>query len=185
MTGLILIVCGIHLWLNGTDEDSIRFIIQWTAKCSAFLFILAFGASSASFLFRDKFSRKLLEFRPQLGLSFAVFHSFHLFFLLYLQNTIHPVFTLAKKSSLIGGSMAYIFMYLMVITTFPFIKSKMTSIRWTILHLIGGYWIWLIFFRTYYKKVVHWNEEYIMFSLIILVMLLRFTKVILRRRKAK
>ena len=133
----------------------------------------------------DKFSRTLLQIRPQIGLSFAVFHSFHLFFLLYLQYAIHPVFTLAKKSSLIGGSMAYIFMYLMVLTTFPLIKSKLTSIRWTILHLIGGYWIWLIFFRTYYKKVTHWNEGYVLFSLLVLIMVMRFLKVVLARRKAR
>ncbi len=170
---LILLMAGIHLLINGTDEDAIRFLISYSAKLSAFFFSIAFSASSISYFFNCNLSRSLLNYRPQLGLTFGVFHTFHLGFLIWLQSAIHPVFTLAKSSSLIGGGMAYVFMYLMMLTTFPSIRSRLKTKTWKALHLVGGYWIWFIFVKTYWRKVSIQNEGLFIFALLIIVLVIR------------
>lgn len=174
---LILLASNVavaYLLLSGNFvEEQLRICIAWSAKIAAFLFSVAFGVSSFQYLFKDAFSRKLVSVRADIGLSFATFHTAHLIFLLMLQVIFHPVFDLAKSSSLLGGGMAYIFMYAMAITTFPSVKKKISSRRWNLLHLIGSYWIWLIFFRSYFKNVINKGEEYFMFSILSLVLVLR------------
>ena len=182
-TGFILGGSLIHLSWNGTDESSIRFLIQWSAKYSATFFSLAFVASGIQALFRSRLSNSWVRYRPHLGLIFTVFHTFHLAFLIWLQWDIHPVFTLAKKSSLIGGGMAYGFMYAMAVTTFPMFRKKLQSKHWKILHTVGGYWIWFIFIKTYWRNVSTKGEEYFLFSLLALVLLIRLVHLFLRRQQ--
>ena len=105
---LITIVSAIHIYVNGTEEEAVRLLIRWTARISALLFVLAFGAASTQYFLKDGFSALLLRYRPHIGLAFGTFHTFHLFFLIWLQKSIHPVFTLAKTTSLLGGGFAYL-----------------------------------------------------------------------------
>ncbi len=163
----------IHVFQHGTDEEAVRILIRWSAKTSALLFSIAFGISAIQFLFKDKFTRILLKFRPHIGLSFGVSHTFHLAFLIWLQSAIHPVFTLAKTSSLLGGGLAYVFMYAMMVTTFPYFKQKISPARWKMLHLLGGYWIWLIFFRSYFKQVLNVGQGYTLLVILSGVLIIR------------
>jgi len=118
-----------------------------------------------------------------MGLSFMVFHSAHLIFLGLLQFQFHPVFDLAARKALMGGSLAYVFMYMMALTTFPYFKNKLSQKTWNRLHLIGGWWIWLIFFRSYFKAAIGRNEEYLMFAALSLVLFLRLAYLISSRMK--
>jgi len=178
---LIIMVVSLLILNNSFVEDSLRICISWTAKIAAIFFSLAFGVSSFQYLFKDSYSKKLLSIRPQLGLSFVVFHTAHLIFLFILQEQFHPVFDLAKRSSLAGGFLAYVFMYLMAFSTFPEIKRKLSTKAWSALHVIGGYWIWLIFFRSYFKNVFLKGEEYFMFTLLSLVIVLRIFRILKTR----
>ena len=166
-----------YLFLSGNFvEEQLRICIAWSAKIAAFLFSVAFGASSFQYLFKDAFSRKLVSVRAEIGLSFASFHTAHLIFLVMLQMFFHPVFDLAKNSSLLGGGMAYVFMYAMVVTTFPNVKKSISSKSWKLLHLMGAYWIWLIFFRSYFKNAFNKGEEYFMFAFLSAAILLRIIR---------
>jgi hypothetical protein len=178
---LSLAVCiaaatALQLHFNGSEEESVRQLIRWSVRISTVLFSLAFGISSVQFFLKDAVSSLVLKYRPHIGLAFGAFHTAHLLFLIWLQNAIHPVFTLAKTSSLLGGGLAYVFMYLMMLTTYPQFKSRMSTAQWKLLHTVGGYWIWLIFFRTYFKKVVFKEEAYFLFGLLVLVFVLRISK---------
>ncbi len=159
-------------------EDTLRIFIRWTAKTTAILFSIAFGVSSFHYFSNDSISKKVLNLRPDIGIAFTVVHTAHLCFLIILQQYFHPVFTLANKLSLMGGGMAYVFMYLMAFTTFPNIKKTLTLGQWTILHTIGGYWIWVIFFRSYLKNVVNKDQEYLLFIIVTTVILLRISRMI-------
>jgi hypothetical protein len=172
---ILAVSIGIFTCL-GFNEPNLRLLIQWSAKISATLFSLAFASSSIQYFWDTEFSHKLLGMRPHMGLSFATFHTSHLIFLIILQQAFHPVFELAKTSSLIGGGAAYVFMYLMALTTFPEVKSKLSVKNWKLLHIAGGYWIWFIFFRSYFKNVFDKNEEYFLFSMLALVLILRVTR---------
>ena len=81
---------------------------------------------------------------PQvLRMAYAIFHFFHLGFLVLLQNYFHPVFTLAKTTSFNGRRYGlFLCRYhicLPHLTLFQGI-SPPTSGKW--LHTIGGWWIW-------------------------------------------
>lgn len=177
-------IAVMQMQLYGLNEQSIRFLIRWTAKMSVVCFSLAFGISSVFHFFKNDLTAWIFNFRPHLGLAFAVFHTFHLVFLVILQTHIHPVFTLAKTSSLIGGGMAYALMYLMVITTFSKGKTMMHPGAWRILHLIGGYWIWVIFFKSYYNQVFYQDRGYLLFMLITLVLVFRILRFFFREKEA-
>jgi hypothetical protein len=173
---------AIFLAANGTGEESIRFLIRWTAKGSVTLFSIAFGISSLQHLMEHPWLAVINKNRPHIGIAFGTFHTFHLFFLIWLQNAIHPVFTLAKTSSLIGGGLAYMFMYLMMLTTFPYFKSKISPALWRGLHLIGGYWIWIIFFRSYFKQVLYQERGHILLTVLVFVFLARMVKLLFRKK---
>ena len=175
---VLILISSFFILKDSYTEDSLRICIAWSAKIAAFLFSIAFGISSFQYFFKDAYSRKGLAIRPQIGLSFAVFHTAHLIFLLILQSDFHPVFDLAKRTSLLGGGMAYFFMYLMALTTFPKFKNSISSQNWNLLHTIGGYWIWLIFFRSYFKNVMVRGEEHFMFAVLSLVIILRVSRII-------
>ncbi len=184
--GVTLVVGGLsalHVYINGTDEIAIRLLIRWTARISAFLFALAFGAASFQYFLKNPLTDWLLKYRPHLGLAFGVTHTFHLIFLIWLQNSIHPVFTLAKKTSLLGGGLAYVFMYLMVLTTFPYFKNKLNTTQWKLLHLIGGYWIWIIFFRSYTRQIFYQERGYLLWGLLLGVLIFRVLRRLSQRKK--
>lgn len=169
--------------IQGTDEMSVRFLIGYSAKFSVSFFSLAFTASGIFYLFPGTFTKIWMNFRPNYGLTFMVLHTFHLIFLVWLQLDIHPVFTLAKKSSLIGGGMAYGFMYLMALTTFPRFKSMLTVKQWKLLHTVGGYWIWFIFIKTYWRNVSTQGEDYGLFIMLSVVIAIRFTHLVASKTK--
>jgi len=166
---------------NNYTEDCLRIFIAGTAKLAALFFSLAFIATALHYFIKADWTAALLKYRPQLGLSFMVFHTAHLIFLGILQFEFHPVFDLAARKALMGGGLAYIFMYMMALTTFPYFKNKISQQAWKRLHLVGGWWIWLIFFRSYFKAAIGRNEEYIMFAVLSLVLLLRLAYLIRKR----
>ena len=178
---LLIAVVSVTILSFEFTEESVRVLIRWSAKISVSLFSLSFMSSALNALIKTDMTKLILRWRPQMGLSFTVFHTAHLFFLLLLQSCFHPVFTLAKTSSLIGGGMAYVLMYLMAVTTFPSFKKRLTVRQWSILHTIGSYWIWLIFFRSYLKNVLFRGEEYVLFVLISMAMLFRILKILKNR----
>lgn len=163
------------------EEENLRIFIAWSAKLAAGFFSLAFVASAVHGIFQSDFSARWLKWRPQLGLVFACFHTTHLVFLILLQSCFHPVFEKAAISSLVGGTMAYVFMYLMTITSFPEFKNRISTMQWKLLHTIGGYWIWFIFFRSYYRNVTVKGEEYVMFFLLASVLILRMLNLIKKK----
>ncbi|MEZ4918595.1 MAG: hypothetical protein R2792_05760 [Saprospiraceae bacterium] len=182
-SGVVLLLAGIQCYLNGWEEEAFRVIIRWTARTSALLFALAFGASGFQYFFKNKLSNWLLAYRAHVGLAFGTVHTFHLISLLWLQYALHPVFTLAKTSSLLGGGLAYLFMYLMMLTTFPRFKNTLSPRNWKLLHTIGGYWIWLIFFRSYFKNVFFRDQAYFLFALFSVVLIIRLARLFVEKGK--
>ena len=106
------------------------------------------------------------------GISFAILHLVHLAFLVLLQQYFHPVFEKAATTSLMAGGLVYLFLVLMLLTSFPFFAEKITTKSWKILHTAGGYWIWLIFMISDVKRVIRGSNEYIPLVLLFAIILL-------------
>lgn len=175
--GLPILLYPVLFFFIGFNETGMRATIAWSAKISFSLFCLAFAASAAHLRIRNSLSFWWLMNRKYLGISFAINHLIHLGFLALLQQIFHPVFDLAAGTSLMAGGLAYLFVVLMLLTSFETFSKYLSQKNWKLLHTIGGYWIWIIFMSTYFKKVKNVGVEYLPFVLIlILVLLLRIFK---------
>ncbi|MFK8007980.1 MAG: hypothetical protein AB8H03_16605 [Saprospiraceae bacterium] len=166
---------------QGFTEESNRLVIRLTARMSGILFCFAFGASAFHAWFKNSFSWWFFMNRKFWGISFAMMHLVHLGFLVLLQQYFHPVFEQAATVSLIAGGLAYFFLVLMLLTSFPFFVKKITSQSWKILHTAGGYWIWLIFMISYVKRVIHGSNEYI--PLVIVFTITMFLRIWKKRKR--
>lgn len=164
--------------LYGFTEDATRICIRISARISFMFFCIAFMASSLQYFIKGQFTFWLLMNRKFIGVTFAIVHLIHLCFLGMLQLEFHPVFELADLTSLIGGGGAYVFVVLMLITSFDLAKSKISSKNWKIIHTIGGYWIAAVFLTSYGKRsLTEW--EYIpLLCLLLVALLLRAVKFI-------
>lgn len=171
---VILFVCP-FIYL-GFNEESNRLAIAWSARVSVLLFCVAFAASSFHLIIKNSFSWWVFRNRKYWGISFAIIHLIHLFFLGMLQYFFHPVFERAAGGALFAGGMAYLFIVLMLLTSFNRFSKYLSSKQWKYLHKIGGYWIWTIFMSSYWKRVLNLSQyEYLPLAiLLVLVLILRF-----------
>lgn len=161
------------LFFYGFTETGTRHAIRWTARISVVLFSLAFAASGLHRIFQNSLTFWLLMNRKYLGISFAIIHLIHLFFLVILQFNFHPVFEKAKAISLFGGGVAYLFVVLMLLTSFERFSKHLSKKWWKLLHTVGGYWILFIFFRSYWKRALAELEYLPLSILLVLVIMVR------------
>ena len=165
--GITLVTYGITFLKSGFYEDSTRQVIRLSARFSVILFCIAFGANAFHQLIKNSFSWWVFMNRKFFGISFAFNHLIHLFFLFLLQKDFHPVFDLADTFSLLGGGIAYLFIILMLLTSFSFFKNMISMKNWKRLHTLGGYWIWTVFLTSYFGRVM--NEEWFYLPFLILL----------------
>ena len=170
---LSLLYFGQLFLLNEFNEETVRQAIAMSARVAVVFFSAAFMASSLQYFFKNVFTWWLRMNRKYIGISFAFLHLAHLCFLFILQFNFHPVFDKAKTISLLGGGLAYVFVVLMLLTSFPSFSKYSSKKQWTTLHSVGGAWIWYIFIRTYVKKFYS-EFEYnpiVVWSIVLLLML--------------
>ena len=183
--GLSLLSFAAIFAIGGFNEESTRQCIRLSAKVSVVLFCMAFSASAVQGLLRNVFTFWWRMNRKYFGISFAIVHLLHLAFLVLLQQCFHPVFTLAKTSSLVAGGGAYMFVVLMLLTSFERFSKHLTKRQWKLLHTVGGWWIWAVFASSYFKRVLHGEWEYLPWALLVLatglVFLPRWVGVLVKR----
>ncbi len=179
---LSLLVFGFCIAIEGYTEEGVRLLIRWSARISVTCFCIAFAGKYIHQYMQNSFSFWLYMNRKFWGISFALIHIFHLFALGILQYSFHPVFTTAAGISLFGGGLAYLFIVLMLLTSFDTFAKLLSAKQWTILHTIGGYWIMFIFTRSYTKGLLmgdYW--DLIFLSMLVGVWMLRLFGLLKRR----
>lgn len=173
---LLLLAISVMQWLpTGFNEDFVRAMMRATAQLSILLFLLAFLASSLHRLFARPWSRSLLQHRRYIGLSFAVSHFIHLFFLILLV-TMFPREWMTQVPVLIVGIalLGYVLLAAMTVTSFDPMRSKLGAKNWRRLHLSGMYVIWLIFVQTYAAGLSEHPINALWLTLLLLGLILRF-----------
>ena len=146
--------------LLSTDLNSgpgISSMIQYSVRWAVPFIYLVVAASSLHILFPSSFSSWLLKNRKYIGLCFAVAMAWQGLFIFIMSYFFHDyyyadVYFLRDE---LEGSIGYIFLPAMVITSFHFGRKYLSSKQWTLLHKSGVYFLWAYPFSVYW-----WNLSY-------------------------
>ena len=128
------------------DADTLRLVIRTTARTSLVLFAMAFSASASAMLFPNAWTVWQCRNRRCLGLSFAASHFIHLVALIALARVDNDLFwKLTNPANIILAGAAYVLLAAMTATSFDGAVAWLGGRRWRLLHLVGGWYIWITF----------------------------------------
>jgi sulfoxide reductase heme-binding subunit YedZ len=158
LTGLLSLLMGaMTLYLmasHGWDVDGVRLAIRATARTSLVLFALAFTAGALVELVPSEATRWQRRNRRYLGVSFAVSHFIHLGVIVTLATMDPAVFwKLTTVANILLAGSAYLFIAAMAATSFDRAAAWLGPRKWRLLHLVGGWYIWISFATAVGKRV--------------------------------
>jgi len=167
--GLSILISLAITWTNGFGEESVRMNIRWTARVSLICFCLAFISSSLLTLKRNNFTLWLVTNRRYFGILFAIIHLIHFLFVFLLHQYFTTIFAVESIGEFGFGGLAYVFLVLMLLTSFSPFKRMISMTNWNRLHKIGSYWILIVFSFSMIGRMVFGKLEYIPFAFLIIV----------------
>ncbi len=155
LLSLLLTAMALYLLsVQGWDTEGIRLVIRATARTSLVLFVLAFTASAMVELLPSEATRWQRRNRRYLGVSFAVSHLIHLIAILSLASIDSVLFwKLTNINTIVLAGTAYLFIAAMAATSFDRSAAWLGPRKWRLLHLLGGWYIWISFAVAVGKRV--------------------------------
>jgi len=158
LTGVLsLLMTAMALYflsVDGWDAEGIRLVIRATARTSLVLFVLAFTASAMVELLPSEVTRWQRRNRRYLGVSFAVSHLIHLIAIVSLASVDKALFwKLTNINTIVLAGTAYLFIAAMAATSFDRTAAWLGPRKWRLLHLLGGWYIWISFAVAVGKRV--------------------------------
>lgn len=170
--------------VEGWNETTLLIILRISARVAVVLFILAFVASTLIKLENTSFTRWLIRNRKYIGISFVLVHTIHLGFIFARHLLYEPTLLTSEPVSRVGGFIAYLFILLMAVTSFDVVSKKIRAPYWQVLHTTASYYIWLVFFLAYLKRLG--KEDvlfYLLFTLLLLALILKIIVKIVKMKK--
>lgn len=150
---LVVAMSAITLALNPDIVEGTRGVIRATARSSFVLFLAAFTASALATLVPTALTRTLVRERRYIGLAFAVSHLVHAI-AIYAYGQLAPEFWPGRTwLTNVPGSVGYLFILLMAITSFKGPASLLGPKGWKRLHTTGMWVIAAIFAYSYFKRI--------------------------------
>ena len=150
MSAMSIYFLAVQSW----DMEGIRLVIRATARTSLVLFVLAFTASAMVELMPGEFTRWQRRNRRYLGVSFAVSHFIHLAAIISLATLDRELFwKLTNIGTILLAGAAYLFIAAMTATSFDRTAAWLGPRKWRLLHLLGGWYIWISFAVAVGKRV--------------------------------
>ncbi|MFN7164156.1 MAG: hypothetical protein ACK4P2_04990 [Hyphomonas sp.] len=144
------------LWVprGGFSEGVPLELTRLTARTAVFFFLAAFSASALLTLTRSPAARFLMINRRHIGLAFALAHFIHL-------GVLVAYFAVSGEDPgrvrIIGGGLAYLLIALMAATSNN-AAQRWLGPNWRRLHLVGSWYVWLVFFNSYLGRVLEARE---------------------------
>jgi hypothetical protein len=188
LTGVLsLLLAAMALYflgVSGGDADGIRLVIRATARTSLVLFVLAFTASAMVELLPSDATRWQRRNRRYLGVSFAVSHFIHLAAIVSLAVVDKVLFwKLTNLGTIVLAGAAYLFIAAMAATSFDRSAAWLGPRKWRLLHLVGGWYIWISFAVAIGKRVPLDRFYWPMAALILAAGLVRLAAMWRRNRR--
>ncbi len=154
---LALTLIALSVWIAGMRQfevEGVRMVIRFTARTSLLFFCLAFGAAALARLWPNTGTRWLRSNRRALGLTFAASHGLHAVAIGCFAAMAPADFAAATSlASYLFGGTGYAFIIAMTATSFDRTAQLLGPRAWRILHLTGGYYLWLQFMVSFGKRI--------------------------------
>lgn len=154
LAAVTLLMTGAVLLSQPLGVEGLRSAIRATARSSFALFLAAFLASALVTLLPGAASRQLLRERRYIGLAFAFSHSVH-GALIYLYAQRYPELFWAGRTAVanIPGSLGYLFILLLTLTSFKAPMRLLGPRLWKRLHSTGTWVLAAVFCLSLYKRI--------------------------------
>jgi methionine sulfoxide reductase heme-binding subunit len=154
---LALTLIGLCLWIAGMRQfevEGVRMVIRFTARSSLLLFSLAFGAAALARLWPHPWTLWLRRNRRFVGVSFAASHGLHAMAIAAFAALDPAGFAAATSlASEVFGGIGYAVIIAMTATSFDRTAQRLGPRAWRLLHLVGGYYLWVQFMVAFGKRV--------------------------------
>jgi DMSO/TMAO reductase YedYZ heme-binding membrane subunit len=181
---LLVAMTGWFLASHGGDVEGLRLAIRATARTSLVLFVIAFTASALADLLPSEVTRWQRRNRRYLGVSFAVSHFIHLGVILALASVDQALFwKLTNLSTIVLAGSVYLFIAAMAATSFDRTAAWLGPRKWRLLHLIGGWYIWISFAVAIGKRVPLDRFYWPMAALVLAAAIVRLIAMFRRNRQ--
>ncbi len=147
-----------------SSAEGVSSMIQLSVRCAVPWLFFAFAASSLQVVFPGSFSRWMLRNRKFIGLCFAAAMAWQLTFILWLVgiHTEYYVNDVYVLSDAVEGVVGYTLLIAMVLTSFKFGRSLLSSRQWKLLHTSGIYWLWIYAWSVYWFSVFYYESPAIL-----------------------
>jgi DMSO/TMAO reductase YedYZ heme-binding membrane subunit len=150
---LILAMMVLILALNSDLVEGLRSAIRATARTFFALFLVAFTASAFAVLIPSPFSKALVRERRFIGLAFAFSHLLHAI-LIYKYGQLNTEFWPGRSTiTNIPGSLGYLFILLMTLTSFKTTTRLIGRKAWKGLHVSGMWVLAAVFTYSNFKRI--------------------------------
>jgi len=167
------------------DQTTLDLTLRITARVAFLLYIAVFITRPLRQLLPAPFTRSMLRNRRYLGISFSAVMTGHLllisWLLIFVSEQERPI------ASLVPGIITYVFVFLMLLTSFDGPAQALGSKNWRRLHKTGLYWIGIIFAITLVPDVINYPDEPLYLAigaLIVMALVLRIAAFVMTRRQS-
>lgn len=171
-----------RLLANGLAEEGVRAVVRSSAQTSLLLLCTAFAASSLRALWPTPATRWLLVNRRYIGVSMGISHFVHFLSLIALALVSDFVPT---TTTLVFGGLGFAFCFAMALTSSNAAVAALGARNWRILHKVGGYYLWFIFFQSYVPRMLAAPVYAIPVAILVTVMGLRIAAYRQQQRPAR
>src|SRR6516164_5489597 len=150
----LIVLCIWIAAMRQFEVEGVRMVIRFTARSSLLLFCLAFSAAALARLWPNAWTRWQRRNRRYLGLSFAASHAIHAAAIVVFAKMDPAGFMeVTSPASYIFGGIGYAVIIAMSATSFDRTAALVGPRAWRVLHLVGGYYLWLQFVVSFGKRV--------------------------------
>ena len=155
------LVIGEMLATDLTTGAGVSHMIGYAVRFAIPLIFVVTAASALHTLFPGVLTAWLLRNRKYIGLCFAVAMGWQGAFILMmsLQHNDYYYTDIYLLRDELEGSVGYLFLTAMVVTSFRFGRQRLSPQQWRLLHVSGLYFLWAYPFSTYWWTVVGYYGE--------------------------
>jgi DMSO/TMAO reductase YedYZ heme-binding membrane subunit len=153
---MVIAMMGADMSTGPGVSSMIQFSVRWAVP---FIFMVV-AASSVQILFPGPFTNWLLRNRKYIGMCFAVAMAWQGLFIFIMSNFFREyyfadVYLLRDE---LEGSIGYIFLPAMVVTSFHFGRKHLNQKQWKLLHKSAIYFIWAYAFSVYWWNLFYYEN---------------------------